>query len=67
MRILKLLAVSLLAVALASCGGGEKKLKFGVAGPMTGSDAAFGGQLRNGVEQAVADINAAGGILGQQI
>lgn len=67
MRILKLLAVSLLAIALASCGGGEKKLKFGVAGPMTGSDAAFGGQLRNGVEQAVADINAAGGILGQQI
>ena len=34
---------------------------------MTGSDAAFGAQLRQGVEQAVADINAQGGILGQQI
>ena len=34
---------------------------------MTGGDAAFGAQLRQGVEQAVADINAQGGILGQQI
>lgn len=67
MRVVKVLAISLVAVLLASCGGGEKKLKFGVAGPMTGSDAAFGGQLKNGVEQAVADINAAGGIMGQQI
>ena len=44
-----------------------EKLKLGVAGPMTGTDAAFGAQLKNGVEQAVADINAAGGINGQQI
>lgn len=67
MRIVKFLAAVSLAVLVASCGGGEKKLKFGVAGPMTGSDAAFGGQLKNGVEQAVADINEAGGILGQKI
>jgi branched-chain amino acid transport system substrate-binding protein len=68
MRIVKLLAAASVALALASCGGGgEQKLKFGVAGPMTGSDAAFGGQLRNGVEQAVADLNEAGGILGQKI
>ena len=43
------------------------QVKLGVAGPMTGGSAAFGAQLKNGVEQAVADINAAGGILGQQI
>jgi branched-chain amino acid transport system substrate-binding protein len=67
MRTMKLLGVAFVALALASCGGGEKKLKFGVAGPMTGSDAAFGGQLKNGVEQAVADLNEAGGILGQKI
>jgi branched-chain amino acid transport system substrate-binding protein len=42
-------------------------IKFGVAGPITGGSAAFGAQLKQGVEQAVADINAAGGILGQKI
>src|SRR5262249_2128643 len=36
-------------------------------GPLTGGSAAFGAQLKNGVEQAVQDINAAGGILGQKI
>jgi branched-chain amino acid transport system substrate-binding protein len=43
------------------------QVKMGVAGPITGGSAAFGAQLRNGVEQAVEDINAAGGILGQKI
>ncbi len=43
------------------------QIRIGVGGPMTGSDAAFGAQLRQGVEQAVADINAQGGILGQKI
>lgn len=36
-------------------------------GPMTGSDAAFGAQMRAGFEQAVADLNAAGGVLGQKL
>ena len=43
------------------------QIKLGVAGPITGGSAAFGAQLKNGVEQAVADINKAGGIMGQQI
>ena len=55
------------ATLLAGCDGGSDKLKIGVAGPMTGTDAAFGAQLKNGVEQAVTDLNAAGGINGQQI
>jgi branched-chain amino acid transport system substrate-binding protein len=40
---------------------------MGVAGPITGPNAAFGAQLVNGTQQAVDDINKAGGILGQQI
>ena len=40
---------------------------MGVGAPITGPDAAFGAQLKNGAEQAVADINASGGILGQKI
>jgi len=56
-----------LAAALAVSGTAEAQIKFGVAGPITGSNAAFGAQLRNGAEQAIEDINAAGGILGQKI
>src|SRR5690242_9895233 len=56
-----------LAVGLAVAGSAQAQIKFGVAGPITGGSAAFGAQLKNGVEQAVADINAAGGIMGQKI
>ena len=45
----------------------QPQIKFGVAGPFTGQNAAFGAQLKNGAEQAIADINAAGGILKQKI
>ena len=64
----KLLALGLacgLSVALADIAAAQVRL--GVGGPMTGGVAAFGAQLRQGVEQAVSDINAKGGILGQQI
>lgn len=60
------LATLLAALALSACGG-EQKLKIGVAGPLTGKDAVFGAQLKHGVEQAIEDINAAGGLNGQQI
>jgi branched-chain amino acid transport system substrate-binding protein len=46
--------------------GAQAQIKIGVGGPMTGGSAAFGAQLKQGVEQAVEDINAAGGILGQR-
>ncbi len=47
--------------------GAQAQIKIAVAGPMTGQYAAFGVQLRNGAQQAVADINKAGGVLGQQL
>ncbi len=59
-------AVLLVAALVASCSS-EQKLKIGLAGPLTGKDAVFGAQLKNGAEQAVEDINAAGGINGQKI
>ena len=39
----------------------------GVAGPMTGQYASFGTQLKNGADAAVADINAAGGVMGKKL
>jgi branched-chain amino acid transport system substrate-binding protein len=40
---------------------------IGVAGPFSGPNAALGEQLRRGVERAVDDINATGGIRGEKI
>jgi branched-chain amino acid transport system substrate-binding protein len=68
MRMKKLTTLGLgLGLALALAGNAQAQIKMGIAGPITGPNAAFGAQIKNGVEQAVADINAAGGILGQKI
>ncbi len=48
-------------------GAAHAQIKIGVAGPMTGANAAFGAQMKRGAEQAAADINAKGGINGQKI
>src|SRR5271169_1343482 len=42
-------------------------LTIAVAGPMTGGESAFGRQMKNGAEMAVADINAGGGLLGKKL
>ncbi len=57
------------AVALAGtmAGTAAAQVKIGVAGPITGPNAATGAQMKNGVDQAAADINKSGGILGQKI
>lgn len=64
-RSLTLAAVA--AVAMAAPGLAEAQIRIATAGPMTGQYAAFGQQMRNGAEMAVADINAAGGLLGKQV
>jgi branched-chain amino acid transport system substrate-binding protein len=56
-----------LGFAVALAGAAQAQIKMGMTGPITGPNAAFGAQIKNGVEQAVADINAAGGIQGQKI
>jgi branched-chain amino acid transport system substrate-binding protein len=54
--------------ALVAFGGSAwADILVGVGGPITGPNAAFGAQLQKGAEQAAADINAAGGINGEQI
>ncbi len=57
---------------LTLCGGGAvaqtaAPLKIGLAMPMTGPDAGFGQGMLIGAEQAIADINKAGGISGQKL
>ena len=43
------------------------QIKIAVAGPFTGSNAAFGEQLFYGAKQAVEDLNARKGVLGQKL
>jgi branched-chain amino acid transport system substrate-binding protein len=62
-----LMGAASLAVALALGAPARAQIQIGVAGPMTGNYASFGAQLKAGAELAVADINAAGGVNGQQL
>jgi branched-chain amino acid transport system substrate-binding protein len=43
------------------------QIHIATAGPITGEYAAFGQQMKTGAQQAVADLNKAGGVLGQQL
>jgi len=58
-----------LAAALAGCGGEEdaNTIPIAVVGPVTGQNASFGTQMKNGGGLAVEDINAAGGVLGKKL
>ena len=55
------------AASLLSSAAFAQDINVAVAGPMTGSESAFGRQMKNGADQAVADINAAGGVLGKKL
>jgi branched-chain amino acid transport system substrate-binding protein len=56
-----------LGFAFALAGTASAQVKIGVQGPITGPNAVFGAQLKNGADQAATDINAAGGIMGKKI
>jgi branched-chain amino acid transport system substrate-binding protein len=60
-----LLAASAL-VAL-TAGGAQADIVIATAGPITGQYAIFGDQMKRGAEMAVKDLNAAGGVLGEQL
>ncbi|MCT8997848.1 branched-chain amino acid ABC transporter substrate-binding protein [Chelativorans intermedius] len=55
------------ALSLLMSGSAWAEIVIATAGPMTGQYATFGEQMRAGAEQAVADINAAGGINGEML
>jgi branched-chain amino acid transport system substrate-binding protein len=66
-----LLRCAVLAVAgalLVSCGiAPPDHVRLGVAAPLSGPRAAIGEELVRGVELAVADLNARGGLLGEDV
>ncbi len=66
--------VLMLAVAVSGCGssGGDKKpasdtIKIGLAAPLTGASAQDGESIKNGVQLAIDEVNAKGGIKGKKV
>src|SRR5258706_2863523 len=67
MKSLKLIGRALGASLALATTALAQDITIAVAGPMTGGESAFGRQMKNGAEQAVADLNAAGGVLGKKL
>jgi branched-chain amino acid transport system substrate-binding protein len=67
MKSARLVGLFAAATLLAAGTSANAQITVGVAGPMTGQYASFGEQLRNGATLALEDINAAGGVNGQQL
>lgn len=59
--------VSAAAAAMAVASVAQADITIATAGPMTGQYASFGEQMKRGAEMAVKDLNAKGGVLGQQL
>jgi branched-chain amino acid transport system substrate-binding protein len=59
----RLVAVVVVMLAATLGGVARAEVLIGLAAPITGKNAWFGEQLQRGAELAVADLNAAGGVL----
>jgi branched-chain amino acid transport system substrate-binding protein len=62
----KLVMTTAFATAFAGAAFAQE-IPIATIGPMTGQYASFGAQMKAGAEQAVADINAAGGVNGKML
>src|SRR4030081_191120 len=67
MKSLKLIGLALGASLALSTAALAQDITIAVAGPLTGSGAAFCRQMKNRAEQAIADLTAAGGVLGKKL
>src|SRR5436189_1934774 len=67
MKPLKLIGLVLGASLALSGAALAQDITIAVAGPMTGGESAFGRQMKNGAEQFVTDLNAAGGVMGKKV
>ena len=63
----QLIALFIVMLAAALGGPARADILIGLAGPITGKNAWFGEQMERGAAMAVADLNAAGGVLGEQV
>jgi branched-chain amino acid transport system substrate-binding protein len=67
MKPLHILGLAFSASMILSTAAFAQDISVAVAGPMTGGEAAFGRQMKNGADMAVADLNSAGGVMGKKL
>src|ERR1700723_2658679 len=67
LKSIKLFGLAIGATLALSTAAFAQDVTVAVAGPMTGGESAFGRQMKNGTEQAVKDLNAAGAALGKKL
>src|SRR4029078_87704 len=67
MKSLKLIGLAFRASLALSSAAFAQDITVAVAGPMTGGESAFGRQMKNGAEQAIADLNHAGGVTDKKL
>jgi branched-chain amino acid transport system substrate-binding protein len=67
MKPIHILGLALGASIAMSTAAFAQDISVAVAGPMTGSESAFGRQMKNGADMAVADLNAGGGVIGKKL
>ncbi len=60
----RIAACLIAAASLTAAGSAAADTVIGVAGPMSGSFAMFGDEMRDGAQQAIDDLNQAGGVNG---
>jgi branched-chain amino acid transport system substrate-binding protein len=63
----RLLGIAIVAAVALGARSAAAEILIGMAGPITGKEAWIGEQMERGAAMAVADINAAGGVLGHQV
>jgi branched-chain amino acid transport system substrate-binding protein len=63
----RILALALISSLILPFAARAQDIPVALAGPMTGSEAVVGRQMRGGAEMAIADLNAAGGVLGRHL
>ena len=59
--------IAAIVVTLGTASLAHAEILIGMPGPLTGRLAWFGEQMQEGIGMKVAELNAAGGVLGQQI
>lgn len=65
-KVLFALVATLAGLVMAGCSkSGGNTIKIGSIGPLSGAVAVYGVECKNGIDLAVAEINAAGGVNGQ--
>src|SRR5450830_150034 len=67
MKLFRTIALSSVALAVASMSLAAGNIKIGLQGPLTGGSSPMGVSMRDGAKLAVTEINAHGGLLGRKI